>query len=504
MVAWFSRIAFWFLPKEPDRTPVRTHRLFLLVSLCLAVNTLAGLSAVGYFNVAPMALRIVLFGSFALSFAIPFAIRAGLTLERGATVWSLVLVGAATLFAAYSGGGASAAFAWIIVVPISCSALAGRQVGLLIAPVSALAGAGIILVEYGVGLPESFIPPNFRVIGFLVTALSVPFVMLLSATFTHQIRDLAVADIKGMNHALKQEVLKHEKTRSEVELLQAELLDAARNAGMADVATGVLHNIGNALNSVNVSIGVAEQRLCNTPLDLSRASALLRQSQTIPPDRLAIVADYLDGMSRKGENMRVESVDELRRIRAGAEHIAAVVRAQQAMARSVSVNERIYVRNLLDQAAALVQARMADSGVQLVLDECTDRVVVDRHRVLQIVVNLMSNACDACAGEQPALVMVNANVQEGILHIGVGDNGIGISAERLAKVFQHGFTTKPTGFGFGLHVSALSAKALGGELTAMSDGAGLGAYFQLTVPIQDPSTYDDSALRALPQVSLPP
>jgi C4-dicarboxylate-specific signal transduction histidine kinase len=333
-------------------------------------------------------------------------------------------------------------------------------------------------------------------VGFLTTALCLPFLMLLSAMFTHQIGDVAVAEIKQVNEALQQEVTKHENTRAELEGLQAELVVAARVAGMAEVATGVLHNLGNALNSVNVSVGVAEQRLRNTPFDLSRVSTLLRQPEAMSPDRLATVADYLDGVVRMGETIRVESVSELGRIREGAEHIAAVVRAQQALARSVSVSERVGVCNLLDQAAVLVQSRLANNDVRLVLDECVQQVVVDRHRVLQIVVNLLSNACDACVGSPDALVRVHASVEDGVLCIRVEDNGMGISAENLPKVFQHGFTTRPTGFGFGLHVSALSAHALGGELTAASDGVGLGATFRLTVPIEHPSAVGGSDITA--------
>ncbi len=485
LVECLSRIVVWFLPVEPGRTSVRTRRLFLLVSLCLAISPLAVVSAIGYVSDAPAAVTISLFGGSALTLAIPFAVRAGLTLEYAALIWSVYLVGSSTTFAVYTGGGSSSAFAWIVVVPVFGGALGGRKIGLFMALVSVLAGGSVIITQYTVGLPPSFIGPGFMFISFLTTATSLPLVMLLSATFTHQIRDLAVADIKLVNEALQQEFTKHKNTRTELEVLQTELVVAARVAGMAEVATGVIHNIGNALNSVNVSVGVAEQRLRNPPFDLSRVSSLLRQPEVMSPGRLATVADYLDGMVRLGETIRVESVGELGRIREGAEHIAAVVRAQQELARSVSMNECIRVCNLLEQAVVLVESRLASSGVRLVLDECMQQVVVDRHRILQIVVNLLSNACDACVGAQGALVTVHAKVQDGILSIGVEDNGMGIVAENLPKVFQHGFTTKPTGFGFGLHVSALSAQALGGELTAASDGAGLGAYFRLTVPTQD-------------------
>jgi C4-dicarboxylate-specific signal transduction histidine kinase len=116
-------------------------------------------------------------------------------------------------------------------------------------------------------------------------------------------------------------------------------------------------------------------------------------------------------------------------------------------------------------------------------------IKTDRHKVMQILVNLLSNAkyaMDECDGTRQMVVKVSHNQTMHQLEIAVIDNGVGISAENLTRVFSHGFTTKKEGHGFGLHSGALAAKELGGTLTAHSDGPGKGAVFTLTLPLQQP------------------
>jgi C4-dicarboxylate-specific signal transduction histidine kinase len=113
------------------------------------------------------------------------------------------------------------------------------------------------------------------------------------------------------------------------------------------------------------------------------------------------------------------------------------------------------------------------------------RVNVEKHKVLQILVNLISNAKFACEESQNPTKQVTLRV-EGVgerVRISVDDNGVGIPPENLTRIFNHGFTTRVTGHGFGLHSGALAARELGGALTVHSDGRGRGASFTLDLPM---------------------
>ena len=110
---------------------------------------------------------------------------------------------------------------------------------------------------------------------------------------------------------------------------------------------------------------------------------------------------------------------------------------------------------------------------------------MEKQKVLQILVNLVKNAADALGenSKEPRGITLLTTLEEGNrVKISVRDNGIGISQENLTRIFAHGFTTKKTGHGFGLHTGALAAKEMGGALIAQSDGHGTGATFILELP----------------------
>src|SRR5581483_612076 len=116
-------------------------------------------------------------------------------------------------------------------------------------------------------------------------------------------------------------------------------------------------------------------------------------------------------------------------------------------------------------------------------------VTVEKHKVLQILVNLIRNAKHACEEQNPAEKRLTVRVAGcgDRVQIVVSDNGTGIPAENLIRIFNHGFTTKKEGHGFGLHTSALAAKEMGGALLVHSAGPGLGATFTLELPLHAPA-----------------
>jgi two-component system sensor kinase FixL len=271
---------------------------------------------------------------------------------------------------------------------------------------------------------------------------------------------------------------------------QHELMEVSRRAGMADVATTVLHNVGNVLNSVNVSVGLTSDRLRNSRAGGVRkaAGALTEVLGAAPPggERTSKLINYLSLLGEKLEEDEQRSITELEGVAKGLEHIKVIVSMQQSHARNnVGVHEKVAVSAVLEEAVKAVDLSGPGRAVELARDYGGSlRVEVDRHKLLQILVNLITNAVDALAAAEHKRILLRARPgEEGRFAIEVEDTGCGIALERLNTIFQFGFTTKPDGHGFGLHGSANMAREMGGTLVAFSDGVDRGARFVLDLPV---------------------
>jgi PAS domain S-box-containing protein len=273
------------------------------------------------------------------------------------------------------------------------------------------------------------------------------------------------------------------------------LIKLTREAGMAEVATSVLHNVGNVLNSVNVSATIAADKICDLSLDrLSSAVSLLEGHQN---DLLAFlgrdprgvrVIPYLAKLSRQLEQERQVALRELKLVRDYVEHIRQIVSAQQDLAKLSGVKENTCLATLAEQVTQIVAPGMERHGIRFERDvESFPEVSVDKHRIAQILLNLLRNAQDAvrekCGGENRIWLRVYRCGNDRV-RFDVTDTGVGLDQEKLTRVFAHGFTTKRDGHGFGLHSCALAAKQMGGSLRAESEGPGLGATFVLEIPVE--------------------
>jgi two-component system, LuxR family, sensor kinase FixL len=273
------------------------------------------------------------------------------------------------------------------------------------------------------------------------------------------------------------------------------LLDVSRQAGMAEMATGILHNVGNTLNSVNVSAGLVSDRLRGLRVSgVARASALLREhagdlaSFFTRDSRGQQFPAYLETLAQQLAAEQAALLSETRTLEQSIEHIKAVVSMQQEHARVAGVVEQISVPQLLDDALRLHSVSFERVGIRVRTDYATvPFIAVDRHKLLQILINLLSNARHALLDSpnvDKRLVLRVRPGAEGQLRIEVTDNGVGIHAEHRARIFTQGFTTKKNGHGFGLHISALAAGEMGGSLTCTSPGPGQGATFVIELPIE--------------------
>ncbi|PTL75723.1 hypothetical protein DAT35_53650 [Vitiosangium sp. GDMCC 1.1324] len=274
------------------------------------------------------------------------------------------------------------------------------------------------------------------------------------------------------------------------------LLAVSRQAGMTEIATGVLHNVGNTLNSVNISVGVVTDRLRGSRISkLVQATGMLSEHSTDLPaflttdPRGTMLPAYLSALSQQLTEERAELLAEMNALGEGVEHIKSIVSMQQQHARLVGVVELITVPQLIDDALRLDAGAFEQSGIEVRCEYAeVPPIVVDRHKLLQILLNLLSNArhalVDSSVQDKRLTIRVGPGAGGRHLRIEVTDNGLGIAPENLTRVFSQGFTTKRGGHGFGLHMSALAAEELKGRLTATSAGPGQGATFTVELPFR--------------------
>lgn len=276
--------------------------------------------------------------------------------------------------------------------------------------------------------------------------------------------------------------------------LHQQLLETSRLAGMAEIATNVLHNIGNVLNSVNVSASVVADAVRKSRVaNLGKAVALLREHERdlgafftsdARGKQLAVYLSQLADHFLEEQKMMTRELDLLR---GNIDHIKEIVAMQQSYARVSGVKEIINLNELVADCLRMNEGAFNRHQVEIVQEFGNlPPMNVEKHKILQILVNLVRNAKHACqdSGQPDRRLTVRTASEPGRVKIFVTDNGVGIPAENLSRIFNHGFTTRKDGHGFGLHSGALAAKEMGGALTVHSDGPGRGATFTLELPCE--------------------
>jgi C4-dicarboxylate-specific signal transduction histidine kinase len=305
------------------------------------------------------------------------------------------------------------------------------------------------------------------------------------------------AELSKSNTDLKREIAERQRAEQEVERVHKQLVTASHEAGMAEVATGVLHNVGNVLNSVNVSAGLVAERLRSSKINgVARLARLFKEqgeglARFLTEDtRGRTVPAYLEQLAAHLEQEQLEVRKELSGLILNVDHIKEIVAMQQNYARVSGVVETVALADLVEDAVKIHGGAYVRHGITLERDyEQLAPISVDKHKVLQILVNLIHNskyACDATnLPDKRVTIRIKAGSPDGAI-IEVVDTGVGIPPENLPRIFSQGFTTRKSGHGFGLHSAALAARELGGTLTVHSDGHGLGATFTLKLPPQPP------------------
>lgn len=315
-------------------------------------------------------------------------------------------------------------------------------------------------------------------------ATAYPFILALQ---------LMLAGLALVGYLLAAMVERQRRFTQQLRDAQGALVVGARDAGRAEIATNVLHNVGNVLNSVNVSAQLAIARIeASKVQSLSRAVQMLQANAadlgtfvTQDPKGKLLPA-YLEQVGKALQEEQRELRRELGLLVRNVDHIKDVVATQQRYAGVSTVLEPVQLQEVVEDALRLHESEMARAGVTVEREFGEVPVVpLDKARIVQILVNLFSNARHAMAHREGQRRMILRIWQEvGDLAVSVTDEGEGISRENLTRIFAHGFTTRRGGHGFGLHSSALVAVEMGGTLVAHSDGAGAGATFTLKLPMR--------------------
>jgi signal transduction histidine kinase len=278
---------------------------------------------------------------------------------------------------------------------------------------------------------------------------------------------------------------------------QATLVTTARQAGMAEIANNVLHNVGNVLNSVNVSAALIGSQLRDSKsVGVTKAANLMNEHAAdlgtfiTLDERGKALPGYFNKLAIALAQEKQAIAGELESLTRSVDHIKEIVATQQTYSGATSVTEPVQVKDLIEDALRMNAGSIAHHQINIIKEFAdVPAVLLDKHLMLQILINLIGNAKHALNGgsQQAHQIKLKLDIAGATdaprLRIRIEDNGAGIAPENLARLFAHGFTTRKNGHGFGLHSCALAVKEMKGSISAFSDGLGLGAAFVVELPI---------------------
>lgn len=297
-------------------------------------------------------------------------------------------------------------------------------------------------------------------------------------------------ELKDLNQHLEEKV--NERT-AELKAVQKELLEAARAAGMAEVAINVLHNIGNVINSVNIANqDNFEQLKCSKLPALLKTNELLQNNsdhigaylQSDP--RGSKIPELLDKLGLALEKEHTLLLDNATRMMQSIAIVGNIIATQQKYAHNNLYNEELNLQTVLEDSLDILAASFSNHAIQVISNyQATPPVLADNAKLHQVLNNILVNARQALLGNEieQRIIQVSIIPEQDYALISIRDNGSGIISDSLTEIFQHGFTTKKDGHGFGLHSCANLLGEMGGNISVDSNGKGMGACFNIRLPL---------------------
>ena len=293
--------------------------------------------------------------------------------------------------------------------------------------------------------------------------------------------------------AIARDITERKKAEAELRAAQEKLLATARKVGMAEVATGVLHNAGNVLNSVSVTAESIQKSVRNSKVSyLTDVVELLNEHTNdigtfmTTQERGKKLPAFLTNLAKELTEEQEHYIRALEELTRHVQHVADIIQLQQSHSKTKGLVEPVFIAELVEDAIKINADPLTQHHIKVRREIAQlPSILLDRHKVLQMLTNLISNANYALSKSEGDARILTIRVKEPkgeYIRIEVCDNGIGIPKENLTRIFEHGFTTKKKGHGFGLHSTALSANEMNGSLIAYSDGPGKGAVFTIELP----------------------
>ncbi len=290
------------------------------------------------------------------------------------------------------------------------------------------------------------------------------------------------------------DITKRKQAEIELESVQNELIDKAHKAGMADIATGTLHNVGNILNSVLTSTQMMNEIMAASKMpSFFKANEILKENIDdlenfiIKNPKGKILMEYYLAIEKQLSEENSLFKQHLDRLKNKVNAIVEVINAQQSYAGGASFVEKVCLKDIIEDAITMQADIISSNNISI------DRhfidippLIIQRTKFVHIMINLIGNAKDAMLSipaEKRILRFLFEQTEDAVF-LKVSDSGEGISSERIQKIFSHGFTTKDSGHGFGLHSCANYMTEMGGRMWAESEGTGKGSTFILQFALE--------------------
>ncbi len=295
-----------------------------------------------------------------------------------------------------------------------------------------------------------------------------------------------------MRMELEQKILEKEVAEERLKNTQNQLIEKAHQAGMAQIATDTIHNVGNILNSLKTSTQIIKETLVSSPVSAySKACDLLRDNKDdlknflLNDPKGVKLLDYFLLLEEDYKDSFQTIQEHIQRLEEKTGNITDVVIAQQSFVKSTSMSEPTDITTVIEESLLLVPELMNKKQFQVEKNYSSIPILhLSRTKLLHAFVNLFSNAVHALtnSNSNPKKLTISV-IHDGLsINVQIKDNGYGISPENLKKLFNHGFTTKTDGNGFGLHSCANYLQEMGAVISADSEGVGRGAIFSLHFP----------------------